>query len=402
MKKITFLGDIMIEPPVLKAAKRPRGKYDFTDVFKYVKPIFDQSDYVIGNFETPLAGKDAKYTQHHYAFNAPDEYADAVKWAGIDLVSTANNHTFDRGYDGMIRTMQVLEEKGIPYAGTCLPGRERPEAYYFDLDGTKIAVVVYTYNTNYGGSGGKYLAEGEWKGTVNLLKPQTCGSYLPGVMHGKDWVDKLFKKMPSERRGRIKKFFGMCHTYARADDRVDVEAMEPYIQQMIADLKKARENADLVLFFPHIGGQFNLKPGYFSRYVIKRAKEACPDAIVASHSHCPQLAHFEDGIPVVNSLGNFNMSPLSSLAYHENLSEYGLLLHLYIDDKKIQKVTWTPILNYEKKGSQISGYPVHEYYKTLKKEKQKAALEKDMKKLYGTVTGTVLEGEIFREEYDLL
>lgn len=402
MKRITFLGDIMIEPPVLKAAKRPGGKYDFSDVFKYVKPIFDQSDYVIGNFEMPLAGKDAKYTQHHYAFNAPDEYADAVKAAGINLISTANNHTFDRGYDGMVRTMKVLEEKGIPYVGTCLPDRKRPEAFYFQLDGTKIAVVVYTYNTNYGGSGGNYLATGEWEGTVNLLKPQTVGAYLPGVMHGKDWVDKLFKKMQSEPRGRIKKFLGMCHTYARADDRVDVEAMEPYIQQMQADLRKARDNADLVLFFPHMGGQFNLKPGYFSRYVIKRAKEACPDAIIASHSHCPQLARFEDGIPVVNSLGNFNMSPLSSLAYHENLSEYGMLLHLYLEDKKIQKVTWTPILNYEKRGTTVSGYPVHEYYKTLKREKDKLALEKDMHKLYGIVTGTALQGEVFRAEYDLL
>ena len=45
MKKITFLGDIMIEPPVLKAAKRKGGKYDFTEVFQYVKPIFDNSDY---------------------------------------------------------------------------------------------------------------------------------------------------------------------------------------------------------------------------------------------------------------------------------------------------------------------------------------------------------------------
>ena len=402
MKRITFLGDIMIEPPVLKAAKRSGGRYDFTDVFRYVRPILEESDYVIGNFETPLAGKEAKYTQHHYAFNAPDEYADAVKAAGIKLVSTANNHTFDRGYEGMVRTMQVLEEKGIGYAGTCLPGRERPEAFYFELDGTKIAVVVYTYNTNYGGSGGKYLAEGQWKGTVNLLRPQTIGTYLPGVMHAKDWVDKLFRKMPSERRGWIKKFLGMCHTYARSDDRVDVEAMEPYIQQMQSDLRKAREKADLVLFFPHIGGQFNLKPGYFSRYVIHKAKEACPDAIIASHSHCPQLARFEDGIPVVNSLGNFNMSPLSSLAYHENLSEYGMLLHLYVQEQKIQKVTWTPILNYEKRGTTVSAYPVYDYYQTLKKEKDKVKLEADMKKLYGIVTGRVLTGEVFRKEYDLL
>lgn len=402
MKKITFLGDIMIEPPVLKAAKRPGGKYDFNDVFKFVKPILDKSDYVIGNLETPLAGEEAKYTQTHLAFNAPDEYADAVKTAGIKMVATANNHTFDRGYEGAVRTMKVLEEKGIGYAGTCLPDRERPEAFYFDLDGTKIAVVVYTYGTNYKGSGGTCLAEGEWKDSVNLLRSQTAGTYLPGVFRGKDWVDKTFKKWQPNTKGKLKKLLGMCATYPRADDLVDVEAMEPYMQQMIADLKKAREKADIVLFYPHTGGQFNLKPGYFSRYVIHRAKEACPDAIIASHSHCPQLARIEDGIPVVNSLGNFNMSPLSYLAIHENLTEYGMLLHLYIDDKKIQKVTWTPILNYEKKGSQVSGYPVHELYKTLKSEKDKAQLEKDMKQLYGIVTGTVLKGEIFREEFDLL
>lgn len=401
MKKITFLGDIMIEPPVLKAAKRPGGKYDFTDVFKYVKPLFEKSDYVIGNLETPLAGKDAKYTQTHLAFNAPDEYADAVKDAGIKLVATANNHTFDRGYEGAVRTMQVLEEKGIGYVGTCLPGRERPEAFYFELDGMKIAVVSYTYGTNYKGSGGEYLAEGEWKDSVNLLRSQKAGTYLPCVMHKKDWVDKTFKKWQPNTRGKLKLLLGMCATYPRADDLVEKEAMEPYMQQMIADLKKAREKADIVLFYPHTGGQFNLKPGYFSRYVIHRAKEACPDAIIASHSHCPQLAFMDNGIPVINSLGNFNMSPRSYLAIHENLTEYGMLLHLYVEDKKIQKITWTPILNYEKRGTTVSGYPVHEYYKTLKSDKEREALTRDMQKLYGTVTGTKLEGDIFREEYEL-
>ena len=402
MKKITFVGDIMIEPPVLKAAKRPGGKYDFSDVFKYVKPMFDEADYVIGNLETPLAGPEVKYTETHLRFNAPDEYADAVKEAGIKMVATANNHTFDRGYEGLVRTIKVLEEKGIGYHGTSLPGTERPEAFYFDLeDGTKVAVVVYTYGTNYKGSGGTCLAEGEWEGTVNLLRHQSHGTYLPGVFHGKDWIDKTFKKWQPNTRGKLKILLGMEATYPRSDDLVEIENIEPYMQQMISDLKKAKKKADIVLFYPHMGGQFNLKPGYFSRYVIKRAKEACPDAIIASHSHCPQLALVEDGVPVINSLGNFNMSPLSYLAYHENLTEYGMLVHLYVEGKKIVKTTWTPILNYEKKGSQVSGYPVHEYYKTLKCAKKKAALEKDMKKLYGVVTGKVLKGDIFRAEYEL-
>jgi len=399
--KITFLGDIMIEPPVLKAAKRPGGKYDFDDVFKYVKPMLDEADYVISNLETPLAGAEALYTQHHYAFNAPDEYADAVKKAGIDLVSTANNHTFDRGYDGLVRTIKVLDEKGISHGGTYLPGTEAPEAFYTEVDGVKIAVVINTYSTNYGGSGGKYLAEGEWKGTVNLLRPQDRPTYLPGVMHEKDWVDKVFKKLQSEPRGRIKKWLGMCHTYARADDWLDKDVIAPYIDKMQSDIRKAKEKADIVILYPHVGGQFNLKPGYFSQYVIEKGLEAGADAVVASHSHCPQLAKVESGVPIAYSLGNFNMSPLSSLAMHENLSEYGLALHLYIEGKKIVKTTFSAILNYEKRGSQVSGYPVDALYAATTDPKEKARLEKDIMKLYGTVTGKVLTGEIIRKEYEL-
>jgi hypothetical protein len=35
--KITILGDMMCEPPVLKAAKQKNGEYDFAPVFKEVK-----------------------------------------------------------------------------------------------------------------------------------------------------------------------------------------------------------------------------------------------------------------------------------------------------------------------------------------------------------------------------
>ncbi len=400
--KLTFLGDIMIEPPVLKAAKRSGGTYDFHDVFRYIKPMLQEADYVIGNFETPMAGKEAGYTKSHYSFNAPDSYADALKDAGIHLVSTANNHTFDRGYEGLVRTLQVLDEKGIGHTGTSLPGTEHEDAFYFEVDGTKFAVIVYTYGTNYGGSGKKFLAEGQWEGTVNLLRHQSVSSYLPGVIREKDWVDKVFKKMKGEPRGRIKKFLGMCHTYARADDRLDKEGAAPYIAKMQADIRKAKEKADLVLCYPHVGGQFNGKPGYFTEYVVEKSLEAGADAVIASHSHAPQLAKWAGDVPVAYSLGNFNMSPLSSLAMPETMSEYGLALHMYIEDKKIQRITYSALLNYEKRGSQISAYPADALYATLKKDKAKQKLEKDMKKLYGIVTGKVLEGDIIRREYDII
>ena len=400
--KITFLGDIMIEPPVLKAAKQKDGSYNFDEVFTYVKPLLDEADYVVGNLETPLAGPEATYTQHHYAFNAPDAYADAVKNAGIDLISTSNNHTFDRGYEGLVRTIQVLDEKGIGHTGTFLPGTERPEAYYAQVGDTKIAVIAYTYGTNYKGSGGQCLAEGEYEGTVNLLRHQSVSSYLPGVLHEKDWVDKLFKKMYLEPRGRIKKFLGMCYTYARADDRLDEEAMIPYMEQMQSDIRKAKEKADLVLFYPHMGGQFNAKPGYFTEYVASKALEAGADAIIASHSHVPHRIKMLGSVPCAYSLGNFNMSPRSSLAFHENLSDYGLALHLYIEDKKIQKITFSMLQDYEKRGTQVSGYPVDALYAALTSEKEKKQLEKDVTKLYGIVTGKVLTGDIIRHEYDLV
>ena len=72
-----------------------------------------------------MAGKEAIYSKSHLSFNAPDEYVDAILDAGINLISTANNHTYDRGYDGLERTIRVLEQKGLPYIGTSLPGQLR-------------------------------------------------------------------------------------------------------------------------------------------------------------------------------------------------------------------------------------------------------------------------------------
>lgn len=398
--KITFLGDIMIEPPVLKAAHRPDGSYDFYPVFEKAQSLLDEADMLVANLETPLAGPEAEYTKHHYAFNAPDAYADAVKKAGIHMVSTANNHTFDRGFEGMERTIRTLDEKGIGHHGSFLPGTERPEAFYMDVDGTKVAVIAYTYGTNYSGSGRKCLAAGKYAGTVNLLRPQTETVYQVGVMR-KDWVDKVFSFVLPEPRGWIKKFFGMPMNYPRADDRLDKKTMAPYVEQFQADIRKAKEKADIVIFYPHTGGQFNPHPGAITEYVMDKALEAGADAIMASHSHMVQKAELRSGVPCAYSLGNFNMSPLSSLMLHEYLPDYGLALHMYVEDKKITRVTFSILKAVETKGSQIVAWPVDEYYASFTGAEQHSELEKHVSQIFKTVTGKALTGDVIRREYPL-
>ena len=401
--KLTILGDIMAEKPVLDAAKCRCGKYKLGGVFDPSRKLLSESDYIIGNLETPLAGADAKYSQNHLCFNAPDEYVDALMEAGIKLVSTTNNHTFDRGFAGMERTIKVLDEKGLAHTGTCLPGEERPEAYYFEQDGTKFAVIAYTYGTNYGGSGKEFLAEGKYEGTVNLLCHQTCSTYLPGVFRGSDWLDRFVKKCKIKDPNKIlkmKKYLGLTATYSRHDDCLEGKVDTPYIAQMQADIRKAKEKADIVLFYPHVGGQFNIKPGAFSEYVIEKALEAGADAIAATHSHIPQKFLWKDGVPVSYCLGNFNMNPKSYLAMPEILTNYGYALHLYVENKKIVKVTCSMLKNCVTRGGQIASCPVDELYAEAT-EKEKKKLENDIRQLYGIITGKVLNENIVRREYEL-
>ena len=370
--------------------------------FTQVKDLLAEADYVVGNLEFPMAGEDAGYTHSYYQFNAPDAYADAVKDAGFDLISTVNNHTFDRGMEGLIRTIQVLDQREIGHTGTWAPGTEREEAFYFDVDGTKVAVIAYTYATNYKAAPDLrgVLAEGEYQGTVNLLRHQRGGTYLPGVYRGEDKIDKLTKKfLDEEQRGRLKMILGKPGNYARSDDKVAEEAMAPYMEQLQQDIRKAREKADLVLCYPHMGGQFNTVPGKFSEYVTGKILEAGADAMLASHSHCIQKVELRGDVPCAFSMGNFSMSPNSSLMVPEALPGYGLAVHLYVEDKKIVKTTFSILKAVEKKGKLLVSWPVEKLYAELKSEKEKKQLEQDVAKLLMTITGKQPEGAIIAREY---
>lgn len=399
MSRISIVGDIMCEPLLLEAAER-RGSYDFSPVFDLCEDLFSDTDYLIGNLETPLAGKESGYTRSLFSFNAPDELAAALKGVGFDLILTANNHCLDRGIEGMKRTLRVLEASGLSHVGTSVGPDCLGQPFFVDLPDTRIAVLSYTYGTNYRSNG--HLLQGDDLSCVNLLQPQE--SHRPPEDKERRGIGKALaqKLLTHEQRIWVKKKLGMTYYSAYRDDVYNAEEAEPFLLSMESSVKRARESADFVIFCPHVGGQFNKIPGLFTEYVIKRAVDAGVHAVVASHPHVVQTAARAGAAPCFYSLGNFAMSPNSVYLLHENLPDYGIVVHLDVVGDQLEGCSFSIVKSVERKGEILRVTPVSRLFDSLESEEEKHKLESEVRAVYRTVVGRKMEEESpIRAEYIL-
>lgn len=143
---ILAVGDIMFHLPQVKSAyNEDTNSYDFTDVFKYVKPYINSSDISIANFETVTYGNDIGFSGFP-RFNSPVETLYALKDAGFDILNTANNHSIDRGKDGIINTIHHINSYGMKNIGTYKEPSEN--ILVEDVNGIKIAFLSYSYGFN--------------------------------------------------------------------------------------------------------------------------------------------------------------------------------------------------------------------------------------------------------------
>lgn len=143
--RLIAVGDIMMHTPVSKSALQPDGGYDFRPHFKYVRPIFQNYDLVLGNLETPLAGG---ALSGYPAFNGPDELTDGLKWAGFSALTLANNHSLDKGWKGLYRTAELVGEKGFLYVGAYLSAEDRARPRLVSAAGVTVGLLGYTYGVN--------------------------------------------------------------------------------------------------------------------------------------------------------------------------------------------------------------------------------------------------------------
>ena len=143
---MSVIGDIMCHNSQYNDAYK-NGEYDFSYVFDDIKEHIETADLAIGNLETTFAGKDRGYASYP-TFNTPEILAQDLKELGIDVVSTANNHSLDTGYKGIESTIDYLDEAGILHTGTYKSVEDQENIVIKEVNGLKFAFLAYTYGTN--------------------------------------------------------------------------------------------------------------------------------------------------------------------------------------------------------------------------------------------------------------
>lgn len=141
--EIVAFGDFMLHRPQLRAAQTGEG-YDFKPIFRYLTPYIQEADIAMINLETTLTDGSNGYTTYP-VFSSPKGVARDFKEIGFDIISTANNHGYDKLGPGVESTYNYLKEAGLDVMGTQI---EDAPPLIKEVNGMKLGFICYTYGLN--------------------------------------------------------------------------------------------------------------------------------------------------------------------------------------------------------------------------------------------------------------
>jgi len=234
--KVLSTGDVLIHKMVLEASVDGEG-YSFDKHFRAVKDEISAADYAIANLEVTLG--DAPY-QTYPTFKSPTTVANAIKNAGFDGVVMANNHCYDTSFDGLKRTVSVVDEVGLDHTGT---RNDLAQKKYIvsEVNGIKIGIVNYAQET----------------------KPLSSKKALNGIPLSNEACDYV-------------------NSWYTTDTLVS--EMTDNIAAMKAD------GAEAIILYIHWGIEYALTPSADQKDIAQKMCDLGVDVIIGGHPHVIQPA----------------------------------------------------------------------------------------------------------------
>jgi poly-gamma-glutamate capsule biosynthesis protein CapA/YwtB (metallophosphatase superfamily) len=215
--------------------------------FRALRDTLTSADILFGNLESPIAEVGHRYEKTgSFVFSTPPVAADALNWAGFDVVSSANNHAWDAGIDGVVETVQQLDRVGVAHVGTGVTLDLAHRAALIERKGWRVAFV----------------------GATRAFNPAPDSFYAHPGSRYVAWADSGW--------------------------------LYPEIRRL-----KASGLADIVVVSVHAGQELAEKPDKYLRRFFQGAIDAGADICLGHHPHVLQPVEWYHGKPIVYSMGNF-------------------------------------------------------------------------------------------------
>ncbi len=247
--KVTLVavGDNLIHNTLIAAGEQEDGSLDYTSLYANIKPEIEKADIAVIDQETILGGSSFEYTGYPL-FNSPWEIGDAAIDAGFDIFNCATNHTMDMGWAGIEKELEYFSGKeNVVALGINADERDYNSITYYEKNSITFALLNYTFGTN--------------------------GIPLP---EDKPWCVNLLDK-----------------------------------DKVTADIKEARENADVVIVFPHWGTENSHDVSDYQKEYTQLFSDLGVDIVIGCHPHVLQPVEWVTNestgkkMIVYYSLGNF-------------------------------------------------------------------------------------------------
>ncbi|MBI4331966.1 MAG: CapA family protein [Chloroflexi bacterium] len=304
------------------------AKKDQQSTFARALPILRKADIAFFNCETPYATVGSP--NMYYAMAHDPAKMPALAAAGFNVCTLANNHTGDWGVDAIVECRERLEALGIAVCGAGRNMTEARKPAIVERKGVRIAFLGYLC---VGPDG--FMAEDNKPGTAVV---------------------------------RIHTLYEQADPQPGTPPSIITFAYKEDLQNMIEDIRKARELADIVVVAPHWG--LHHTPVVIPDYdyeVGHAAIDAGADLIIGDHPHILKGIEVYKGKVIMHAMSNFAMEHriaakegelrqmilLKSWANamhklygppHPAEMAKSLILKCVIADKKIQKVSYVPVM----------------------------------------------------------
>ena len=144
--RILLAGDVMLSRYVGIVA---RAKGDPGWPLHDVSVLLSSADIAFANLESPFSDR-GRVVDKGMLFKAEPEMVRALEQAGIDIVSTANNHARDCGRYGVEYTLDWLQQHGIAAVGTAPTAEAARQGTVLDRNGVRFGFLAYTYDQSNG------------------------------------------------------------------------------------------------------------------------------------------------------------------------------------------------------------------------------------------------------------